>query len=515
MVFLSAFLGQVGIAILFGGLGIYIALLSKTKFASVFVGLLIGSSAILVIQYPLVMDGSFDIDHIVLTFAGYIGGTFASFSAASVSSLYRWFEGGIEVSGGIISLWVFGLLGIWLKTKVAFRLNNIKDIGVVLGLGVLMAIIELEIMIISWDIQSLAALADQAIAMLILTPLGTIIIYAMFFFIHRGLTKSLFFDSLLNSPLKVMSFDEKGAIWVSDSLKEDPAMRKYVADPSLLASGVDIKKLYEEKGIIDTELVTGDRRTISITLSPVKLSKDNYALISFLSDTTKAKEIEKEMVRLDRLNLVGEMAASIGHEIRNPMTTVRGFLQLIGQQKVLPPKKQYFDLMIEEIDKANGIITEFLTFANNKTVELNNKNLNTISLDLLPLIEAAAVNWDTTIRTELGDIPDLLLDEREIRQIIINMVHNGLQAMPKGKSLTIRTFTENDEVILSVEDEGEGIAEEVLDRIGTPFFTTKEEGTGLGLAICYSIAARHNARITVDSSPGRTIFFVRFKHAAV
>ncbi|MFA4886504.1 MAG: ATP-binding protein, partial [Desulfotomaculaceae bacterium] len=112
---------------------------------------------------------------------------------------------------------------------------------------------------------------------------------------------------------------------------------------------------------------------------------------------------------------------------------------------------------------------------------------------------------------ELWDIPYIDLDEKEIRQLILNLVRNGFEAMPSGGTLTIKTFRDSGEVVLAVKDGGKGIGPEILEKIGTPFFTTKDTGTGLGLAVCYSIAARHNARIEIETGPKGTNFYVRFK----
>ncbi|MFA4884734.1 MAG: ATP-binding protein, partial [Desulfotomaculaceae bacterium] len=228
-------------------------------------------------------------------------------------------------------------------------------------------------------------------------------------------------------------------------------------------------------------------------------------------DITEQKRMGKEIARLDRLNLVGEMAAGIGHEIRNPMTTVRGFLQMLGEKDDCTKYKDYFSLMIEELDRANSIITEYLSLAKNKPVELKRQNLNRIVTVILPLITADAMVTDKHIEIELADIPKMLLDEKEIRQLILNLVLNGLEAMSTGGRLIIKTSAEDDEVVLEVRDHGKGIKPDVLEKIGTPFYTTKENGTGLGLAVCYSIAARHNAAIKVETGPDGTTFIVRFK----
>lgn len=221
------------------------------------------------------------------------------------------------------------------------------------------------------------------------------------------------------------------------------------------------------------------------------------------------------MARLDRLNLVGEMAASIGHELRNPMTTVRGFLQVLGGKPECMAYKEYFNLMIEELDRANSIITEFLTLARNKVIQLKPENLNRILDAITPLIQADAMIGDKYINVETGDIGELLLDEKEIRQLILNLVRNGLESMNPGGTLTIKTYQEDGEVVLAVQDQGKGIEPSLLEKLGTPFLTTKEDGTGLGLAVCFSIAERHGAAIKVETGRTGSTFSVRFARQAI
>ncbi|KAF1085233.1 Sporulation kinase E [Sporotomaculum syntrophicum] len=234
-------------------------------------------------------------------------------------------------------------------------------------------------------------------------------------------------------------------------------------------------------------------------------------VLNLFIDITSRKQFEQEMTRLSRLNLIGQMAAGIAHEIRNPMTTVRGFLQLLGQKDKYRQDKEYFNLMIQELDRANSIITEFLSLAKNRAAGFKKQNLNHIVQSLFPLIQADAMESAKYVTLELNEIPNLLLDEKEIRQLILNLTRNGLEALLSGGHLTIKTYLDDCEVVLSVQDHGRGIPEDVLDKIGTPFFTTKDNGTGLGLATCYSIAIRHNAGINFDTGPGGTTFYVRFK----
>ncbi|MDF9408163.1 PAS domain S-box protein [Pelotomaculum isophthalicicum JI] len=281
-----------------------------------------------------------------------------------------------------------------------------------------------------------------------------------------------------------------------------------------LADRAKIIRTVMEQGVVQNlevnfRMKSGEVLTCLFSAEIIELNGEQ-CLLSVINDITERKQIEKEMARLERLNLVGEMAAGIGHEIRNPMTTVRGFLQMYKRKDSFAQYKDNFDLMIEELDRANSIITEFLTLARNKPVDLKSQNLNHIVRTIFPLIQADALNTDKNIELDLVEIPDILLDEKEIRQMVLNLVRNGLEAMTAGGKLIIRTLIVNDDVVLLVRDQGGGIAPDIIEKLGTPFFTTKEYGTGLGLAVCYSIANRHNAKIEVDTGSTGTTFSVRF-----
>lgn len=154
--------------------------------------------------------------------------------------------------------------------------------------------------------------------------------------------------------------------------------------------------------------------------------------------------------------------------------------------------------------------TEFLAIGKNKAVPKQKGNLSEIVSSLIPLIEANAYGQDKYLEVETNPVPDLFLNSREIRQMLLNLCANGLEAMPAGGTIRVRTYVEDDQVVLEVQDEGEGIKPEVLEKIGTPFYTTKPNGTGLGLGICNSIATRHNAQIDIKTNSKGTTFYVRF-----
>ena len=234
------------------------------------------------------------------------------------------------------------------------------------------------------------------------------------------------------------------------------------------------------------------------------------ALEGIIRDITVRNKLEQMSSMFDRMNMVGSMAATVAHEIRNPMTTVRGYLQVLGRKEKYQTDKEKFSLMIEEIDRANTIIREYLSLSQTRASHFKIYSLNNIIEALFPLIQADATTSKVSATITLTDIPELLLDENEIRQLLLNLVRNSIEAMPTGGDLIIRTFLEDGKIVLSVSDQGSGIPSHVLDNLGTPFITTKDTGTGLGLPICYQIAHRHNANIRINTSTQGTTFFVYF-----
>lgn len=279
---------------------------------------------------------------------------------------------------------------------------------------------------------------------------------------------------------------------------------------------VRFKKLVKQGANRDLEFNigtrSGDVRPSVISTEYIDFNNEK-CLLWIIRDLTEIRSLEKEMARLGQLNLVGEMAASIGHEIRNPMTTARGFLQMLGGKPECVNYKEYFDLIIEELDRANTIVSEFLSVAQIQQNVFKKQNLNKIVNALLPLIQADAIIRDISAHSELGNVPDLPLVEKEIRQLILNLARNALDSMPNGGTITVKTYMENEETVLSIADQGSGVKPEYMDKLGTPFFTTKENGTGLGLPVCYSIASKHNAMLNFDTGPNGTTFFVRFKNS--
>jgi len=260
-------------------------------------------------------------------------------------------------------------------------------------------------------------------------------------------------------------------------------------------------------------LVQKDKTTLWIEQKcvPIYDKKGHLvALEGIIRDITERKKMEQMASLLDRMNMVGSMAATVAHEIRNPMTTVRGYLQVLGRKQEYNKDKEKFILMIEEIDRANAIIREYLSLSREKVANLKKCSVNTIIEALFPLIQADANSSNVSVALDLTAIPELLLDENEIRQLLLNFVRNSIEAMPAGGNLLIHTYLKDSKAILSISDQGSGIPSHVLDHLGTPFITTKDTGTGLGLPICYQIAHRHHANIKIDTSDQGTTFSIYF-----
>nr|WP_260440176.1 HAMP domain-containing sensor histidine kinase [Cohnella lubricantis] len=205
------------------------------------------------------------------------------------------------------------------------------------------------------------------------------------------------------------------------------------------------------------------------------------------------------------------MAASITHEIRNPMAVIRGFVQLLNERST-SEQNSYFHIILQELDRANGIINDFLSLAQNRIVEKNVSDLHSLLEDLLPLLQADANMRGQQIELSLCEQLDPLeLNVKEIKQLVLNLARNGMEAMDDKGVLRIETHNLPDRIELRVTDNGVGIPPEKLERLFEPFYTTKTNGTGLGLALCLSIMERHNGKIHVVSKIGEgTTFIVTF-----
>ncbi|MGQ9694781.1 MAG: ATP-binding protein [Thermodesulfobacteriota bacterium] len=257
--------------------------------------------------------------------------------------------------------------------------------------------------------------------------------------------------------------------------------------------------------------------TLGFSVSPLKDSQDNeIGTIFIFQDLTKIREMEEDLKRADRLAAIGTMAAGLAHEIRNPLASISGSIEILREEMDGSGQShKLMDIVLREIGRLDSLIADFLLFARPSSPQKNLVHLNKIINELLQVVSNSPecrpeINFFTKFEEEVY----LLGDEQQLKQAFWNLLINALQAMPGGGeiNITLRRFFANDqkepgqaEIIIS--DTGVGIKESDLDKIFNPFFTTKEQGTGLGLSIVHRIIEVHGGKISVQSRPNKGTIF--------
>jgi len=272
---------------------------------------------------------------------------------------------------------------------------------------------------------------------------------------------------------------------------------------------------------------TGDGRRIDLgfTATHLQTPGGNAGLLFAFQDVTDIKRLERDARLRQRLAAVGEMAAGIAHEIRNPLASMSGSIQILRQELPLTAEQeQLMDIVLRESDRLNNTIRSFLAYARPQRFSIDHIDVRrTLQDTALLLRNSAEVRPDHQIDVEAPGGPVWYdADENQIRQIVWNLATNGLRAMSDGGRLVLAVesrplSTVAGEVVLTVRDSGRGIPAEELDGIFQPFRSTFSKGTGLGLAIVHRIVSDYGGEIHVSSTPGRgTTVSVRLPvHAVV
>ncbi|GIP27825.1 hypothetical protein J23TS9_29550 [Paenibacillus sp. J23TS9] len=261
--------------------------------------------------------------------------------------------------------------------------------------------------------------------------------------------------------------------------------------------------LHSDKKLIHLETVRprkdGENIHVFLTVSPIKAANDDIiALTGIARDISERKKMEDFYRKADKLNAVGQLAAGLAHEIRNPLTSLRGFLQIMQSGQV--NKAEYFNIMLSEIDRINSIVNEFLVIAKPYQSKFQKNNLIRILQGVVTLLEAQAALNNIKIMTEVeGCFPCVECSEMEIKQVFVNILKNAIEAMPYGGVIRIYACVQEGNALIRFVDQGVGINENQFHRLGEPFFTTKEKGTGLGLMMCYKIIGDHKGGINIHS----------------
>ncbi|MEV2806541.1 ATP-binding protein [Paenibacillus larvae] len=231
-------------------------------------------------------------------------------------------------------------------------------------------------------------------------------------------------------------------------------------------------------------------------------------------DVTNLRSLEAQVQRSDRLAMIGQIAAGTAHEIRNPLTSIKGFLQMLNKsftEQGMCKEKGFTDIMLAEIDRVNDLVDEFLLLSKPKHVVYKPVDLPSVIKGLLPIINNEAILHDVQLVYEPAiSLPPVIADQELLKQVFLNICKNGIEAMANGGKLMIIEKVNIDEkrVNIEIRDNGPGIPVFVLDKIFDPFFTTKEQGTGLGLSVCQQIVHDMGGHIRVSSKGFGTTFTV-------
>ncbi|MBT2757065.1 PAS domain S-box protein [Mesobacillus foraminis] len=318
--------------------------------------------------------------------------------------------------------------------------------------------------------------------------------------------------------------DEKGIIKsVNDKFVEISGYSREEligSDHRLLNSGFHSKEFFKNlwrtigsgkvwKGEIRNKAKDGSFYWVSTTIVPfLNENGKPYQYLAMRSDITERKQTEELLHRQDKLAAVGQLAAGVAHEIRNPLTSMKGYAEFLQLDEEDPQRREFLDIILDEINRVNNIVEEFMVLAKPKTVELEEKNIVPILRNIVSLLEFEARKRRVKLHFDANnDIVQIECDENRLKQVFLNFIKNGIEAMPDGGDLYVSAVVENNNVEISIKDTGVGIPPEKLQKIGEPFYTTKKEGTGLGLMVSFKIIESHNGKVYIESEQNKGTTF--------
>jgi two-component system, NtrC family, sensor histidine kinase PilS len=262
------------------------------------------------------------------------------------------------------------------------------------------------------------------------------------------------------------------------------------------------------EGILESD--GSGRKIIGITVTDLMdLSGRQTGYIGVFQDLTQIKQLEAEIKEKEKWATIGELSMNIAHEIRNPLASMRGSIEMLREDKIPSRHKdQLMTIALNEMERLNIIISDFLTYSSSRPPDLKEIDLHLLLDETLALLENVEQNkGDISIKREFGGPLFVVADPQKIRQVFWNLGVNAIEAMKDGGELAVSTSSDDSFVRIAFSDTGGGIDPSIAEKIFYPFFTTKDRGTGLGLSIAYRIIEDHGGRLTVKSVPGiKTVF---------
>ncbi|MFP5107066.1 PAS domain-containing sensor histidine kinase [Neobacillus sp. C211] len=264
----------------------------------------------------------------------------------------------------------------------------------------------------------------------------------------------------------------------------------------------------KEPQLLQTKLQTGNKEVIysETTISPIFNEQgeiDSYVTVG--RDITDRVKNDDALRNLDRLSIIGQLAAGVAHEIRNPLTSLKGFSKLLKDTRNQEKQSDYLSIIMNELDRIDMIVNEFMSLAKPQAIQFDQENLNSILESTVNILHPQALLHNVQIiRHYQKDNIDLLCNPNQLKQVFVNFLKNAIESMPFGGNVNIHVQRiEGKRVQISFSDEGMGIDGELMRYLGTPFYTTKDKGIGLGLTVSNKIIQEHNGTMKIDSQPGK------------
>ena len=315
----------------------------------------------------------------------------------------------------------------------------------------------------------------------------------------------------VNRERKIVTLNRKAAEFFG--AKEEDLKSKEISK----VLGIDIDNLLKKQGgmLRDWELKVssqyGAQIPLSLSAAPLKDENDKeMGSVLLLRDLREIRDLQERVRRSERLASLGRLAAGVAHEIRNPLSSIRGFAQFFqnrfkGQEK----EQEYASVMVREVDRLNRVITELLDFARPKEPYRELHSAVEILEQTLKVLESELAKKNIAVEKKLeASLPRILVDRDQLSQALFNLLLNALESMEGAGKIRISMESGGAEVLaISISDTGRGIPKEDLERVFEPFFSTKRKGTGLGLAIVHQIVESHKGEIKVESRAGEGTTF--------
>jgi len=228
-----------------------------------------------------------------------------------------------------------------------------------------------------------------------------------------------------------------------------------------------------------------------------------------LSETNRQLQSSfQQLRRADRLSAVGQLAASLAHEIRNPLGSIEGAVDIVERTGDDDRRREFLGIIKKETRRLNGLLTNLLDFARPRAPQIQEARVDTLIHTVVDLTSHNAQQQGIQLKLHIApDLPPVQCDSEQIIQVLLNVILNAIQASPSGGQVSISADRRDGTLLVRVSDEGRGITDAELDKIFDPFYTTKEGGTGLGLAISYQILIQHGGGIAVERNPDKGMTF--------